>query len=106
MAKKAKKVAKKKVVKAKAAPKKVAKRKAPAAKKAKKVEAVPRIYGSITPNLVVKNAAAAIAFYKKAFGAKEVGPAMAGPGGVIMHAELLFGDSVVMLNDEIPNSPG
>ena len=54
---------------------------------------------SITPHLVVKGAKQAIEYYKKAFGAKERG-VMAGPDGMVMHAELQIGDSVFYLNDE------
>lgn len=55
---------------------------------------------SITPTLTVKDAALAIDFYKKAFGAEEV-MRMAGPGGKgIMHAELRIGDSAFFLSEE------
>jgi uncharacterized glyoxalase superfamily protein PhnB len=47
----------------------------------------------------VRNAAAAIDFYKRAFGAEEL-TRMVGPEGKIAHAELRIGDSVLMLNDE------
>ena len=56
---------------------------------------------SVTPHLVCAGAAAAIDFYKKAFGAEEQGR-MAGPDGRIMHAMLRIGDSPVMLVDEMP----
>jgi uncharacterized glyoxalase superfamily protein PhnB len=69
------------VVKAKAAPKKAA----PAPS-----------YHTVTPFLSLKDAAAAIDFYKTAFGATER-MRMPGPGGVVMHCELMIGDSVVML---------
>jgi uncharacterized glyoxalase superfamily protein PhnB len=77
--------------------KKVAKKK-PARRK---VEAVPKAYGSLTPGLAIRGAAAAIAFYKKAFGAKELSR-MPGPGGKLMHAELKIGDRILMLGDESP----
>ena len=54
---------------------------------------------ALTPYLVVKGAAEAIAFYTKAFGAKER-LRMDAPGGTIGHAELQLGDSIVMLADE------
>jgi uncharacterized glyoxalase superfamily protein PhnB len=60
---------------------------------------IPAGYHSITPAIVVRDAAAAIDFYKKAFGAEEVSR-MAGPDGSIMHAEIRIGDSVVMLGEE------
>jgi PhnB protein len=66
---------------------------------AKKVKAIPRGYHSVTPHLVIRDAAKAIPFYKKAFAAKEI-MRMPGPGGSIMHAEIRVGDSTIMLADE------
>jgi PhnB protein len=60
---------------------------------------IPAGYHSVTPALVVRNAAAAIDFYKRAFGAEEINR-MAGPDGSIMHAEIRVGDSVIMLGEE------
>ena len=65
------------------------------------VKAIPDGYYSLTPYLVIKGAAEAIEFYKKAFGATEV-VRMPGPGGRIMHAEVKIGNSVLMLADENP----
>ena len=65
------------------------------------VKPVPDGYHTVTPYLVVRDAAAAIAFYAKAFGAEELFR-MPGPGGVVMHAELKLGDSIVMLGEESP----
>jgi PhnB protein len=65
------------------------------------VKAKPDQYHSVTPYLVIKGAAAAIDYYKKAFGATERGR-MEAPGGRIGHAELQIGDSTVMLADEFP----
>ena len=62
---------------------------------------VPEGYHTITPYLAVDNAAAAIEYYKKAFGAKER-VRMDGPEGKIAHAELEIGDSLVMLSDPFP----
>jgi PhnB protein len=62
---------------------------------------IPEGYHSVTPYLVVDGAAAAIDFYKKAFGAVEV-MRMPAPGGKIGHAEIRIGDSHVMLADEHP----
>jgi len=72
----------------------------------KKVKPIPKGYHSVSPALNQANAADTIAFCKKVFGAKEK-MRMAGPGGKIMHAEILIGDSVVMLNDAMqePRSP-
>jgi PhnB protein len=65
------------------------------------VRAIPEGYHSISPALTCKNAASAIDFYKSVFGATEI-MRMPGPGGMIMHAELRIGDSVIFINDEIP----
>ncbi len=65
------------------------------------VKPVPEGYRVITPYLIVRKAARAIDFYTKVLGASEI-MRMPGPGDRIMHAELRFGDSVVMLADEMP----
>ena len=62
---------------------------------------IPEGYHTVTPYLVMKDAARAIEFYKSAFDAKELFR-MPGPGGKVMHAELKIGDSPVMLADEFP----
>jgi PhnB protein len=63
---------------------------------------IPEGYHTATPPLVVKNAAQAIEFYKKAFGAKEQ-MRMQTPDGKIGHAEIRIGDSIIFLADESPN---
>jgi PhnB protein len=68
---------------------------------ATKVKAKPDGYHSATPYLIVNNAAAAIDFYKRAFGATEL-LRMDMPGGRIGHAEIKIGDSPIMLADEFP----
>jgi PhnB protein len=68
-----------------------------------KVKAIPDGYHVITPYLIIKGAAAAIEYYKKAFGATEL-MRMPQPDGRVGHAELKIGDSVVMLADEFPES--
>ena len=65
------------------------------------VKPIPKGYHSVTPYLVVQNAAKALEFYRQAFGAKEMFR-MDGPGGKIAHAEIQIGDSRVMLADESP----
>jgi uncharacterized glyoxalase superfamily protein PhnB len=60
---------------------------------------LPAGYHTVTPAIVVRDAAAAIDFYQRAFGAEEVNR-MAGPDGKIMHAEIRIGDSLVMLGEE------
>jgi PhnB protein len=62
---------------------------------------IPEGFHSVTPALVVKDAAKAIDFYKKALGAQEL-MRMPGPDGKIMHAELKIGNSVIFLSDENP----
>ena len=63
---------------------------------------IPEGYHSATPYLIVKGAAEAIDFYKRAFGATE-SFRMADPKGGIAHAEIRIGDSAIMLADEHPN---
>jgi PhnB protein len=65
------------------------------------VKQIPVGYHTITPYLAVDDAAAAIDYYQKAFGATER-VRMEAPGGKIGHAELEIGDSLVMLSDALP----
>src|SRR5215469_13464238 len=70
------------------------------------VKKIPDGFHSLTPHLTVAGASDAIEFYKKAFGATELGR-MPGPDGKrIMHAMLRIGDSPLMLNDEFPEMGG
>jgi PhnB protein len=62
---------------------------------------IPQGLHTVTPGLVVRGAAQAIDFYKKALGAQEI-MRMPGPDGKIMHAELKIGDSVIFISDEVP----
>ena len=61
----------------------------------------PAEYHSLTPYLIMRDAAKAIEFYKKVFGAEEH-MRMPTPDGKIGHAELKIGDSVIMMADECP----
>jgi len=65
------------------------------------VKPIPQGYHTVTPYLTVHDAARAIDFYKRAFGAQEI-VRMGGPGDKIGHAELKIGDSMIMLADEFP----
>lgn len=66
------------------------------------VKPVPDGYHTATPYLIVKGAASAIEFYKKAFGAREL-VRLEAPGGGLAHAEIQIGDSPIMLADEHPD---
>jgi PhnB protein len=65
-----------------------------------KVKAVPKGYRTLTPYVVVRDAARAMEFYKKAFNAKELFR-MPMPDGRIGHAEMKFGNSILMLSEEV-----
>src|SRR3954468_17152691 len=67
------------------------------------VKPIPDGYHTATPYLTLDDAAAAIAYYTKAFGAKER-VRMDTPDGKIGHAELEIGDSLVMLCDPFPQA--
>jgi PhnB protein len=67
-----------------------------------KVSYIPKDYNSVTPYLVIKNAAQAIEYYKKVFGATET-VRMNGPDGKVGHAELKIGNSHIMLAEENPS---
>jgi PhnB protein len=65
------------------------------------VKPIPDGYHSIQPYLHIRGAAAAIEFYKKAFGATER-MRMPAPDGRLQHAEIEIGGSCIMLADEYP----
>ena len=68
-------------------------------------QAIPEGFHSVTPHIVVKDAAAAIKFYQQAFGAEEI-CRLPGPDGSLMYAEVNIGDSRVMLAEERPEWGG
>jgi PhnB protein len=72
---------------------------------AKAKSAIPEGLHTITPQLTLDNAVAAIDWYKRALGAEETSRA-AGPDGKIMHAELRIGDSRFMVNDAMMGGKG
>ena len=61
----------------------------------------PQHYHTASPYLTVSDAAAALDFYKRAFGATEL-MRLTGPGDKIGHAEIMIGNSRIMLSDEFP----
>ncbi len=65
------------------------------------VKPIPDGYHTATPYLITQDAARAIDFYKRAFGATEL-MRFPGPDGKIGHAEIKIGDSPIMLADEFP----
>jgi PhnB protein len=69
-----------------------------------KVKAIPDGYHTVTPCFTVRDAARAVEFYKRAFGAVEL-MRMADSSGKIRHAEIRIGDSPIMLSDEFPEFP-
>jgi PhnB protein len=66
------------------------------------VQPIPDGYHTATPYLIVKDAAKAIEFYKKAFGATELLRCPM-PNGKMGHAEIKIGDSPIMLAEEFPD---
>lgn len=65
------------------------------------VQPIPKGCNSINLYIVVKDSAAAMDFYEKAFGATK-GMVMSAPGGGTVHGEVLIGNSTLMLADENP----
>ena len=65
------------------------------------VPPIPEGFATITPHLCCDGCAEAIEFYKRAFGAKEVGR-NPGPGGKLIHATLEIGSSKLFLCDDFP----
>jgi uncharacterized glyoxalase superfamily protein PhnB len=69
-----------------------------------RVKPIPTGFHTLTAHLVVKGAGNAIDFYKKAFGARELGRLATPDGKSIVHADLKVGDSHVFLADEVPKT--
>jgi len=66
------------------------------------VKPVPAGYHSATPYLIIRDAAKALDFYKRALNAVET-HRFSGPDGKVGHAEMRIGDSMIMLADEHPD---
>ena len=66
---------------------------------------IPQGFHAVTPYLTVKDPKEAIAFYKRAFGARER-MLMPAPDGKIAHAEIQIADSILMLGSECPDHGG
>jgi len=66
---------------------------------------IPDGYHTVSPSFTFKDCKKAIAFYKKAFGAKDekIFPTLDGKG--VMHATLQIGNSIIMMGDEMPGIP-
>ncbi len=63
------------------------------------VSPIPPGMHTLTPHIVCRNAAAAMDFYARAFGAVEMFR-LPGPDGRLMHGHMTLGDSALMLTDE------
>ena len=73
------------------------------------VKPIPDSHYTVTPTLTIRDASKAIEFYKKVFDAQELYRFLGPDGKSVMHAEIKIGNSIIMLNDEMPqmncNSP-
>jgi uncharacterized glyoxalase superfamily protein PhnB len=67
------------------------------------VNPIPEGMHTVSPYLAVDDAAAAIEFYARAFGAQELSR-MPAPDGTIGHASIQIGDSIIMLADPFPQA--
>lgn len=76
-------------------------RKARAGANPRKVDPIPKGMPTLAPGLVFEDAEAALAFYRDAFGAKEL-YRLTEPGGRIGHAEMKIGGALIMLSDAYP----
>ena len=69
------------------------------------VNPIPERLRTVTARLVVRDGAAAIDFYRRAFGAEELGDRFTGPNAQLIHAEIRIGDSVVMITEDAVDGP-
>ena len=68
------------------------------------VKPIPDGYHTVTPVLMVRDAAGLIDFIKRAFGAEET-ERFSGPDNRVMHSEVRIGDSIIMLGDACDEAP-
>ncbi len=66
------------------------------------VERIPKDMPTLTPSLVLRDAARAIEFYVRALGAREDSRMMSPDGRSVWHAQLRIGSSTLFLSDEMP----
>jgi PhnB protein len=66
------------------------------------VKPIPEGFHTITPSLIVSDAAKAIEFYKQALGAEVLGVHTTPDGSKVAHSELKIGNSIIFVNDEFP----
>ena len=69
------------------------------------IKSIPKGYRALTPNFVFKDSRKAIAFYKKAFRAKELTMFNGADGQSVMHATIKIGNAIVMMSDERTGMP-
>jgi PhnB protein len=69
-----------------------------------KVNYIPTGFHTATPYLIARDAAAAMEFYKKAFGATEL-ERITDENGAVRHGEFKIGDSPFMITGEHPDFP-
>lgn len=74
----------------------------PARKLSRSVEPIPEGFHTVTTHLTVRGVDRAIAFYRKAFGAKLLDRMPSPDGKSVMHAVIQIGDSRIFLGDEMP----
>jgi PhnB protein len=72
---------------------------------AKAAKPIPEGFHTVTPTLILDNAADMIEWYKRALGAEEMSRSL-GPDGKVMHAQIKVGDSILMVNDPMPGMKG
>jgi PhnB protein len=66
-----------------------------------KPKPIPDAYRRVTPRLIVQGGVKALEFYAEVFGATER-MRFPGPDDTVAHAEIQIGDSVVIIEDEVP----